>query len=202
MRRFRLPTLRPREQLLASLSAVALLIVVLDRLVLNPWLHHGQVVRQEIVRKTQALRAYQALLSRKDIVFSRLKPYEDYLRRPLAEDLQMAALLKEVEELARRSGVSVTEVKPLAVDRDEFTSRYPLEVRFAATLEQWVDLVIGIETSPSLFVVDQAALVMREEAADRLEGTLRIVSESLRPPESGAPQARLGGPGTSDARLQ
>ena len=192
MKRFTLPTLKPREQLLASLSGVVLLILLLDWLVLGPWMRRSQLVHDEIVHKTQALKTYQALLSRKETVFARLQPYKDYLRPAPADDLQMAALLEEVEELAHRSGVELAEVKPLAVERNEFTSRYPLDVRFQCTLEEWVDFLTAIETSPSLFLVERAGLVMREETADKLDATLRIASESIRPQESGAkPQARL-----------
>ena len=42
----KLPQLKPRERLLATGSGVVLLMVLLDRLVLNPWLRHAQTVRQ------------------------------------------------------------------------------------------------------------------------------------------------------------
>ena len=175
-----LSDLQPRERLLAIVSGVIVLIVLLDRLVLGPWSTHTRAVRQEIAQMEQALQRHQRLLARQDRVMAELDRYQRYLTPAIADDLQMAVLLKEVEDLAGKSHVKVAEIKPLAVEADETAKRYPLDVRFECTLEEWVEFVYSIETSPSLFEIVRAGLSVQEDVPDRLDASLRLVSAFMR----------------------
>ena len=177
--------LKPRERLLAVGAGVVFVIVVMDRLVLSPWIRHAKAVRQEIRKMERALQSYQRLLGRKEPVMRELGRYQRYLKPPLADELQMAALLKDVQDMAAQSHVEIGEIKPLAVEADESAKRYSLEVRFECTLEQWVDFVFQIENSPSLFGVLRANLSVQEDQPDRLAGYLRLLSE--------APKAHMAG---------
>ena len=185
-----LAELNARERLLAAGSAIVLLVVVMDRLVLSPWLRQGQAVRQEIQRMEKALQHHHQLLARKDRVVAQMDAYQKYLRPMLADELQMAALLKEIEELSRQAHITLLETKPLAVEADSLMKRYPLDVQFECTLEEWVDMVIQLESSPSLFQIVRSSLSVEEETPDRLKGSLRVVGTAMRPKQTGA----LGAP--------
>ena len=187
----KLPQLKPRERLLATGCGVVLLMVVLDRLVLNPWLRHAQTVHQEIRRMEQSLNHYSRLLSRKGYVLAQRERYQRYLRSPLPDELQMAGLLKTIEGLAERSRIQLAEVKPLPPEGDEATRRYSLDVQFECTLEEWADFIIEMEASPSLFQIVRATLAKQEDVPDRLKGTLRVASTTTRPKPS-APHADTG----------
>ena len=186
----KLPQLKPRERLLATGSGVVLLLVVLDRLVLNPWLRHAQTVRQEIHRMEQSLNHYNRLLLRKNYVLTQQERYQRYLRSSLPDELQMATLLKEVEGLPDRSSIRLGEIKPLPPEAGEAIRRYSLDVQFECTLEEWVDFLIELEGSPSLFQVVRATLATQEGTPDRLKGSLRVMSAALRPKPS-QPHAEL-----------
>ena len=175
----RLTQLKPRERLFAAGSGVVLVIVILDRLVLGPWAGHAQHVRQEIRQMERAIQSHQRLLVRKDRVMQELTRYQRYLQPAIADDLHMAALLKELQEMAGQSHVEVGEIKPLTVETAETLKRYPFEVRFQCTLEEWVQFVFLIETSPSLYEVTRASLTTQEDKPDRLEGSLRVLSVTV-----------------------
>ena len=173
-------------------SGVALVIVILDRLVLSPWLSHAKSVRGEIHQMQHALQAHQRLLVRRDDVLEELKRYRRFLQPPIADDLQMAAFLKEVQEMAAQTHIEVGEIKPLPVEADEAAKRYSLEVRFQCTLDQWIQFVFLIETSPSLFEVVRAGLSTQEGQPDQLEGYLRVRNATMQAGASKA-QADIGG---------
>ena len=190
----KLPQLKPRERLLATGSAVFVLMVLLDRLVLNPWLRHAQSIRQETQRMEQSLKHYGRLLSRKEYVLAQRDRYQRYLKSPLPDELQMAGLLKEIESLAERSRVELGEVKPLAPEGQETTRRYSLDVQFECTLEEWADFIIEIEASPSLLQIVRATLAKQEDVPDRLKGSLRVASPALRATRADG-RAETGGSG-------
>lgn len=186
---FRIPSfdqLKPRERWLAVGGGLILLAVVMDRLVLNPWLLRGQVIRQETSRMERTLQHYSQLLARKDRVTAQLDAYRPYLRPVLGDELQTASLIKELEEMADQSHITLGEVKPLAVEANTLMKRHPLDVQFECTLEEWVDFVIRVESSPSLFQIVRAALGVQSDVPDRLKGSLRVVGVAMQPKEAGA----------------
>ena len=172
-----LPQLRPRERLLAVGCGVMLLVVALDRLVLAPWSRHARTIRQDIRQMEDALQQHRRLLARKDQVAAEHERYQRYLQLPVADDLQTAALLKEHEELAGASHVKLIEIKPLGIETSETLKRYTLEVRFTGLLDEWIELVFRIETSPSLYDIVRATLAVSESGPGQLDGSLRVMSE-------------------------
>lgn len=186
----RLTELKPRERLLAALSGVVLLMVALDRLVLGPWWRHTQAIRQEIRQMEEALQTHRRLIARGPKVFAELEGYRRYFRPPIADDLQMAALLQEIEEIAKASRLLVSEVKPLATETTgELTRRHALDVRFECTTEECVDFLFRIETSPSLFEIVRASLAVNPETQDRLQGSLRVATSTVAPKTMASPSA-------------
>lgn len=161
-------------------SGFVVMIVVLDRLVLGPWMAHQTNVREEVVRLEETLQRYSRLLTYRERVLSQLEPYRKYLRPLLDDELQMAAFIKEIEGLASRSRVNLDEVKPLAVEAGEFSKQYSIDVEFDCTLEEWVDFIVNIESSTSLYEIVRSSLAVQDDVPDRLKATLRVVSASVR----------------------
>ena len=184
----RLPQLHPRERLLVACSSLVLVAVALDRLVLAPWLKHAHTVRAGIERMEHALQTDARLLARKDQILSGQERYRRFMHPVVADDLQMAALIKEIEELAHKSAVHVGEISPSAVETTGVGKHYVLDVQLECTLEQWVEFVYHIESSTSLYEVVRASLERKEEAPTQLQGTLRLVS-AMPPTETEWPAA-------------
>lgn len=171
-----LSSLRPRERLFAVGCGAILLVVMLDRLVIAPWTAHRRAVGQEIRQMEEALRHHHRLADRKVRVTAEQARYQRYLRPAVPDDLQVAALVKELQELAGGSGVKLIEIKPLGVQTDDALKRYTVEIRFDGLLEEWVEFVFRVETSPSLYEILRATLTVPEEHPDRVAGVLRVVS--------------------------
>lgn len=166
---------------MAAASGLVVLVVVLDRLVLSPWWGHMHTIQEETRSMEEGLQRYGRLLVRKERVLAEAAPYRRYLHPAIgSDDLQMATLFKEVERIAQESHIQLGEVKPLPTEGDEAARRYALDVRFEATMEEWVELLYRIETSPFLFEVVRAEMATQEETPQRLRGQLRVMSVSVR----------------------
>ena len=169
-------TLKPRERLLAVCAGLVLMVIVLDRAVIHPWLVHGRKVRQDTKQMETALHAYARLLERKDGVLSRRERYQRCFRPEIAEDLQKAAFINEIEELAGEAEVVLGDIKSSEIEGESTIKQFVFDVQFECSLEQWVDFIYEVETSASLYEIARAGLSMPEEGADRLEGYVRLVS--------------------------
>lgn len=190
----KLPELQPRERLLAAGGMALLLIVALDRLVLSPWMRHTRTMREEIHRMDATLQGDRRLLARQPAVLAQLARYQRYLRPAIADELQMGALLQEVEELAGADGVHVVEIKPLGVEVDGQVKRYSLELQSRSTLADWTAFLYHLETSPALYDVVRAKLSTIEETPDQLQGYLRLASVVLQPSPASDSTTSGGGP--------
>jgi hypothetical protein len=179
--KFRLPELQPRERALAIGSGLVLLAVLLDRMVLNPWMRHARVVRQEIARMEDAISSHALLLARKAQVEAEVAQHQRYLRPAIPEELQTAALLKELEDLAAQSHIESPEIKLVSAEAEESAQEHVIEVKFECVPEEWLAFLYHVESSPSLFTVARAGLSLKADVADRLEGFLRVTSTSVRP---------------------
>lgn len=177
-----MPELKPRERLIAAGCVAVLLILVLDRLVLSPWFRQVQNIKTDTRRLEQALQHHSRLLARRDHIQGQMDVYQRYLKQPLPDELQTAMLIKELESMAGESRIMYPEIKPLAPQTDPLSIHYPLDLVFECTLEQWVDFIIRIETSPSMYEIARAALATNPDAPDKLRGTLRVISTAMRPP--------------------
>lgn len=174
-----LPQLQQRERLLVAGAVVVLILVALDRLVLSPWLGHADRIRDNVLRMEETLKKHSRLLSRQEGIRRDLQAYEAYFRPIIEDDLQMAALLTEVEALAQMSGIEIEEIKPFSTERNASLVRYSLDVRFECDLDSWVEFVFEIQSSFSMFSVERASLGLKEDVPDKLAGSLRLVSASL-----------------------
>lgn len=189
-----LPALSRRERLLAIGSALVIVVVGMDRLVLGPWLRHIQTTRLDIQRLERLIRSDRELLRRKPQILGQAEAYREYLQPDLPAgqaggqpaELDMASLLREVETLGSRSGVALGAVKPLQVKAEEAAetaqgapeSLPPLaiEVDCKGSLDEWVHFVYLLETSRSLFDIERATVARIEEGSSQVEGSLRLTT--------------------------
>lgn len=176
----------PRERLLAACAGVIVLGMLMDRLVLNPWLRHGATMQREVLEMEAQLRAYGRLMARKQAVYTELEPMQRYIQPAVTDDLKMASLLEEIESVAGDSGVTLGEIKPLRTEPQAGATRYILDVRFTCDLTEWVDFISRLEDSTSLFAVQQAGLSVAPETPDQLQGFLRVSNTAI---NLGAPAA-------------
>ena len=182
-----LAQLKPRERFLAAGSALVLLVVVMDQLLLSSWLGQVQQVKQEIQRLEGDLKHQARLLARKEYILAKLDAYERYQLPPLSHELQMASLLKDIAGLAEASHIVLQGIKPLPIETDALSTRYPLDVKFDCTLEEWADFLVRIESSTALYQIVRASLAAHDEAPDLLRASLRVVSTIMRPSAAAQP---------------
>ena len=85
-----------------------------------------------------------------------------------------------------------------AVEKNDLSTRYALDVQFSCTLNEWITFLYRIEASPSLFEVGRAGITRGEGEGSNISGTLKLVSATPSFPESALPLA-LPTDGDTDA---
>lgn len=180
---FKLPHLSTTERYLAIGAAMACSCVLLYYVGFGPWWRHMQHVRHEIAGLERQIDSHRRLLSRKEIVSAQIAAYEGRLRLAGPKETEVAALLREVESLGGQSGVTLGEVKPLVTEDSGPYQARAFEVQCEGTLPEIVRFIYGLQTSASLFAVDQAAVDVKEADSARLKATMRLTSLAIEAPE-------------------
>ncbi|MBI4313551.1 MAG: hypothetical protein HY594_01915 [Candidatus Omnitrophica bacterium] len=176
----KLSRMSKKEQLLAVATVLVVALLLLDRVVLSPWIRHLGKLREEIRRLEETHIGYQRLLGLGDRVRADAEILKPYLKPGAASDLQMAGMLKEIEGMARQSQISLEGIKPLPGDETDLIQSYAFEVQFQSFLPQWIRFLHLIETSPSLFEVERASLDIEDEKPGLMSGYLRLKGVVMR----------------------
>lgn len=170
-----------KEKMLGLACSIIVGFMVMDRLVVVPWWQHVINLNKEVAGLEHTLNAQEKLLSRRSSIMGELDRYRLYLHPGKETDLQTAQLLKEIEELAKQSQVSLEEVKPQPSTDTEFYQSYAFEVHAVCPLSQWVRFIYLIETSNALFRIERARISVKEGKPDLLDGFLRLNAVAMRP---------------------
>ena len=187
MKRLAVPSLSSlsrRERLLAMAGLLILSVMALDRGVLGPWLRHTRTIHQEIQRLEAMIRNDRELSRRKPKILEQAQTYQEYLSLTPSPEPDMASLLREIETLGSRSGVSLGRVKPLEETTEGLPQSFAIEVEYKGSLQEWVHFVYLLQSSRSLFEIERATVARMEEGSSQVQGSLRLTSQVNRSGES------------------
>ena len=171
----KLSQLSVRERLLAAGAIFVFSILLLDRVVFEPWWRHARQVNENIAKLERSSRTYRQLLERKPRIMAEVEAYSSYLSQVSADPEEMATLLREIERVGKESGVSLGEVKPLPPEGDESFQEYAFEIHTTGTFKQWVHFVYLLQSSASLFQIERATMGVKEAESSVVDSSIRLV---------------------------
>ncbi len=91
-----------------------------------------------------------------------------------SDEEEIAKLLNFIEQTARKTQVSLSDVKPQPVKSDKQSKSYHVELNAEAGLEQLIDFIYEIEHSPQLLRLEQVNTALKEEKATALKAFLVV----------------------------
>lgn len=174
---FQLPDfkkLSKRERIAVAVGVCILFAVLSDRLVIGPWMSHRSKMVKEIKMLEQTAAGRKLLLSRMASITVDQELYKKYIHKGQSSEVELAAFLKEIENLAAQSQLSLQEVRPISTEGGEWYQEYGLEVHCLASLAEWTKFVYLVESSTSMLTIARATMGLEKEGAKTLKGSMRI----------------------------
>ncbi len=165
-----------RERLLAVGSMLFVCVVLLDRVVLGPWLAHTAKVHREIHRLEEEMRQQQHLLTRKSQLTAEADAAGEAYHALESGAMDMAGLLRQLEALGTESGINLGEIKPIEKAGATGEEGSTVDVQYHGSLNAWIHFVYLIQRSPSLFEIERATVSLKDPETGLLEGSLRVMS--------------------------
>lgn len=169
--------LSSRERKGLVIAAVCSLLTLTDKLIVRRLAANlDRIGRRLEVEKRQLAGNLRILDSnRKAVIRREYRQYGNRIRKQLTSAEESAALLAQVETLARSANVRLVATRPRDMMSEGFYETYAVTVEIEARLEKIVDFLYRLESSPKLLRIDEVSLSPKNKEPDSpLRGMLLI----------------------------
>jgi Tfp pilus assembly protein PilO len=170
-----------RERAMAITGMAVVGLVLIDRVILAPWWYHLHALERDIQTLEGEIRTQHTLLSRTGDVVGVLDEYGRYLRTAGNTETELASLIREVQALGAKSGVTLGAITPQETTLADPYQVFALEVQYEGRLQQAVHFLHLLEGSTMVFKIERATWEHEDKDVDQLQGTLRLTSAAMDP---------------------
>ena len=159
-----LEKLTPREKTILAWVVALFVLVAGYHGVWRPMMAKLSDLDDEIFALQLKIRKAKTLLRQKDEVMEESKKYPNLSRMDAGSDEEeIARLLNFIEQTARKLGVSLSDVKPQAVQSDKMSKRYLVELNAESGLKELASFIYELEHSPEILKIEQVNTGPKDE---------------------------------------
>ncbi|MBF0522519.1 MAG: hypothetical protein HQL24_05615 [Candidatus Omnitrophica bacterium] len=170
-----LKQLNKREKLLFYITMTSVILTVAAHIFILPWLQKRDALTRQIAFIKTKLNKSLALLQQKD-------SFADVLEqsRAWAEELEKSkdpavAVLLELESLAKKSGITITDIRPRSSSGISSHKELVIDVRTQGAIKSYIQFMFDVKHSMSLLNIKKFQLNVKTNG-DVLDGAFSIQS--------------------------
>jgi len=126
-----------------------------DRVIILPIMTSLSSLSQSIQEQEMAIKKSMSVLLHKDGILAESREYMAYSVEAKNPEEEMVGLLREVESVAEKSGVSLIFVKPGQVKDEQGIKKYYSNLECEAPMEQVVTFFHEVESSTKLLKIEK-----------------------------------------------
>jgi len=179
-----LSKLSKKEKIGLIIALLILTCALLDRMVINPINTRFRGLSREIgIAEKQLGRHLRNLMSKGDIT-KRYAKYVMYVKKIGSDEEDVAKVLAEIEALARRSGVSLSDIKPKTPKDISFYKQYTVEVEANGDMNSIVHFLYQLNSSNQLLRAEKLRLSMKERESSSVVKASVLITQILIPWEN------------------
>lgn len=145
-----------------------------DRAMIAPIASRIQLLDEKINTQTELIKKNVRIVAEKDRVKATAKEFSVYSRKAATQEEEVAFLLGEVENLARKNSLYIVDMKPLAMQEDKGSRKYSVDLNCEAQMDQLISFMHDVENSQKLFVVESFNITSKSKDSSIAKCNLRI----------------------------
>ncbi len=176
------PNLTSREKFLLCLALVVSCLGLFYNFALKPLIKEWNWLNYEISEKETTLKRNITYLQQSDSVSKAYQRYANYIKSKeleTSDEEEIAALLNEVEKIARAASVQITDIKPKPTREEEFYKKYLLEMDCEATMEEYIKFIYNLQQSTQLIRAERVKLSALGKNSPLLKANMLITKVLL-----------------------
>ncbi|TSA56654.1 hypothetical protein D4R42_03055 [bacterium] len=163
-----------KEKNLFLIAAIFVGFALLYRLVLLPGIGKSRTLNHQIQLKKQMIENSLRLLNQKEDIQRKSQKFANYAKENLSEEEEIAAFLKEIENIAKNSSVQLIDIKPYSAERKDFYIEYRIEIETESDMNQLITLIYNLQNSESLLRVIKFRISPKADNISIVKGYLTI----------------------------
>jgi len=152
-----------REKIIFYASVVFVTLAIIDRLLVSPALDRIASLESNIVDKKAIIQKDLHFIYLKEGINKEASNYAGYFSREASYDEGMNALLKRIEDLARRSSIDLLNIRPAGIKTEKGIIKYYVDLNCTGKMPQLVKFLYNVEQAKDILTVEKVSISPREE---------------------------------------
>jgi len=167
--------LSQKEKNILYIACGFVCLALFDRMIVGPILRETSFLQEKIDSQTTSIKRNLMILNYKDNILDKYVMFGKYFaKEDMTQEERIAELLNEVEELADRSNIALTNINPVNVEEKGEQLVYRLTVECMGTMSDFVDFIYGVDGSQKLMRVISFSLNPKDRDNYEVKATLAL----------------------------
>lgn len=166
--------LSSKEKTVLYIAIFFIIAAAADRLVIAPVAGKLASLDKEIADMQEAVKRDLRMLAQKDRIALESTKYKSFLAREGSEEEEFSGLMKEVETLANKTGISLLEMKPGQVKKADSAKQYQVVINAEAEFRKLAEFIYAVETSKQLLKVEKYQISPKSKEEATVKASLTI----------------------------
>ena len=158
--------------LFAAVAAVSL--VLFDRVLISPINDKFRRINGDINVAEKQLGRDLRNLNQKDDIAKEFRKYSQYVKKTSSDDEEVAKILAEVESLARKSQVTLADIKPQAPKQSDFYKIYTIDVEAEGVIEAITSFLRELSGSKLLLRAARTRLNPKDKESSAIKASISV----------------------------
>ncbi len=168
-----------KEKISISITAMILFLAVVDRLILTPIKDTLGGINRETNITERKLAYSLNNLSQKEFIAREYKKYGLELKENSSDDEKTASMSSEIENLAKKSRVSLVDIKPQPSRNIDFYEELIIEVNAQGSMADLIGFLHNLHDSPLLLRTQNLHLDLKDKDSSTVEALIKVTKVSI-----------------------
>ena len=166
--------LSKRGKALFYIVVTIIVVFFFDKGVLQPIMNKLNQLNKEILFQEKKLQKFTHTLSREDSIIKEHRKITQHLKQELSDEKEIAELLSEIEKLASKCSVFLSDIKSGPTKEVKPYKRFTVEIKVKTEITYLVDFIYQLEASERMLRVREFYLTHSEKDSAIFKGHLVI----------------------------
>jgi len=166
--------LSKKERIGLSIAVGFITLAVLDRLVIKPIKDKVDRLNHQIQVSEEELRLDLRNLQEKKVISREYEKYTQYVTKAGSDEEEVAKILAEIEEMARRSNVNLVDITPQAPREIDFYREYAAEIEIMGSMESVVKFLYRLSNSMLLLRAQKLRMTLKGDESKNVAATILV----------------------------
>ncbi len=140
--------LSPQEKKVLYIASGFVFLALFDRLIFSPLLDEAHHIEERIKRESNLIKKNLLILEYRDKIMQEKEAYRPlFTDKELTHEELIAQFLREIEELAKESTISLSNINPVNLEEKKGYVEYSLTIECAGNMKDFLNFIYAVENA-------------------------------------------------------